>query len=153
VNHRQQLIAAILDQHDVTSQTQLVELLAEQGIAITQATVSRDLDRLGAVRVRRGGHMVYALPAEELPVDPIDRVREALTLVRRMEPSGNLLVMKTAPGNAQPLARAFDVADLTQIAGDVAGDDTVLLVAREPYTGTDLQALCNDILQGKEINA
>ena len=153
MNHRQQLIAAILDQHDVTSQTQLVELLAEQGIAITQATVSRDLDRLGAVRVRRGGHMVYALPAEELPVDPIDRVREALTLVRRMEPSGNLLVMKTAPGNAQPLARAFDVADLTQIAGDVAGDDTVLLVAREPYTGTDLQALCNDILQGKEINA
>jgi transcriptional regulator of arginine metabolism len=153
VNHRQQLIAAILDQHDVTSQTQLVELLAEQGIAITQATVSRDLDRLGAVRVRRGGHMVYALPAEELPVDPIDRVREALTLVRRMEPSGNLLVMKTAPGNAQPLARAFDVADLTQIAGDVAGDDTVLLVAREPYTGTDLQTLCNDILQGKEINA
>jgi transcriptional regulator of arginine metabolism len=153
VNHRQQLIAAILDQHDVTSQTQLVELLAEQGIAITQATVSRDLDRLGAVRVRRGGHMVYALPAEELPVDPIDRVREALTLVRRMEPSANLLVMKTAPGNAQPLARAFDVADLPQIAGDVAGDDTVLLVAREPYTGTDLQTLCNDILQGKEINA
>ncbi len=153
MNHRQQLIAAILDQHDVTSQTQLVELLAEQGIAITQATVSRDLDRLGAVRVRRGGHMVYALPAEELPVDPIDRVREALTLVRRMEPSGNLLVMKTAPGNAQPLARAFDVADLPHIAGDVAGDDTVLLVAREPYTGTDLQLLCNDILQGKEINA
>jgi transcriptional regulator of arginine metabolism len=153
VNHRQQLIAAILDQHDVTSQTQLVELLAEQGIAITQATVSRDLDRLGAVRVRRGGHMVYALPAEELPVDPIDRVREALTLVRRMEPSVNLLVMKTAPGNAQPLARAFDVADLPQIAGDVAGDDTVLLVAREPYTGADLQTLCNDILQGKEINA
>ena len=153
MNHRQQLIAAILDQHDVTSQTQLVELLAEQGIAITQATVSRDLDRLGAVRVRRGGHMVYALPAEELPVDPIDRVREALTLVRRMEPSANLLVMKTAPGNAQPLARAFDVADLPQIAGDVAGDDTVLLVAREPYTGSDLQTLCTDILQGKEINA
>jgi transcriptional regulator of arginine metabolism len=153
VNHRQQLIAAILDQHDVTSQTQLVELLAEQGIAITQATVSRDLDRLGAVRVRRGGHMVYALPAEELPVDPIDRLREALTLVRRMEPSGNLLVMKTAPGNAQPVARAFDVADLPQVAGDVGGDDTVLLVAREPYTGTDILTLCNDILQGKEINA
>ena len=63
-----------------------MELLAEQGIAITQATVSRDLDRLGAVRVRRGGHMVYALPAEELPVDPIDRVREALTLVRGWSP-------------------------------------------------------------------
>ena len=132
MNHRQQLIAAILDQHDVTSQTQLVELLAEQGIAITQATVSRDLDRLGAVRVRRGGHMVYALPAEELPVDPIDRVREVLALVRRMEPSANLLVMRTAPGNAQPLARAFDVADLPEVVGDVAGDDTVLLVAREP---------------------
>jgi transcriptional regulator of arginine metabolism len=144
VNHRQQLIAAILDQHDVTSQTQLVELLAEQGIAITQATVSRDLDRLGAVRVRRGGHMVYALPAEE-SVDPIARVREALSLVRGIEPAGNLLVLRTAPGNAMPVARAFDVADLPEVAGTIGGDDTILLVAREPGTGSDLADLCANL--------
>ena len=62
---RHQIIAAILDRCEVSSQGQLVELLAAEDIHVTQATVSRDLDRLGAVRVRRGGHMVYALPAED----------------------------------------------------------------------------------------
>ena len=149
MNHRQQLIAAILDQQEVTSQTQLVERLAEQGIAVTQATVSRDLDRLGAVRVRRGGHMVYALPAEELPVDPLDRLREALSLVRRMEASYNLVILQTAPGNAMPVARAFDVADLPEVAGTIGGDDTILLVAREPVTGSELADLCRRIQAGE----
>ena len=70
MNERHRLIAVILDRREVTSQQQLVELLAEQGVAVTQATVSRDLDRLGAVRVRRNGHMVYALPEGDEPIDP-----------------------------------------------------------------------------------
>jgi transcriptional regulator of arginine metabolism len=152
VNHRQQVIAATLDRHDVTSQLQLVELLGSQGIVVTQATVSRDLDRLGAVRVRRGGHMVYALPAEELPIDPLDRLREALALVRTIEPAGNLLVLRTAPGNGMPVARALDVADLPEVAGTIGGDDTVLLVAREPGSGADLAAICTRIQTG-EIHA
>jgi transcriptional regulator of arginine metabolism len=152
VNHRQQLIAAILDRHEVTSQTQLVEELASQGVAVTQATVSRDLDRLGAVRVRRGGHMVYALPADEIPLDPIDRLREVLALVRTLESSGNLLVMRTAPGNAMPVARAFDVADLPEVVGTIGGDDTILLIAREPLTGGELGELCRRIQAG-EVHA
>ena len=152
MNHRQQLIAAILDRHEVTSQTQLVEELAAQGVAVTQATVSRDLDRLGAVRVRRGGHMVYALPAEDIPLDPIDRLREVLALVRTLESSGNLLVMRTAPGNAMPVARAFDVADLTEVVGTIGGDDTILLIAREPLTGAELGELCRRIQAG-EVHA
>lgn len=138
---RHQILAAILDRCEVSSQSQLVELLAAEDIHVTQATVSRDLDRLGAVRVRRGGHMVYALPAEE-SVDPIARLREALSLVRGIEAAGNLLILRTAPGNAMPVARAFDIADLPEVAGTIGGDDTILLVAREPGTGSDLAELC-----------
>jgi transcriptional regulator of arginine metabolism len=152
MTHRQQLIAALLDRNTVTSQTQLVDLLARDGVMVTQATVSRDLERLGAVRVRRDGHMVYALPAEEQPVEPLARLREALALVRSLEPSGNLAVLKTAPGNAQPVAWAFDASELPEIAGTVGGDDTILLIAREPHSGVELVELCGRIQAG-EIHA
>lgn len=142
---RRQLIATLLDRRPVTSQPQLVALLADQGVHVTQATVSRDLERLGAVRVRRGGHLVYALPVEEEPADPMERLRDALLLVRSMEASGNMAVLKTAPANAMPVARAFDVADLSEIAGTVAGDDVVLVIAREPYAGADVLELCDRI--------
>jgi transcriptional regulator of arginine metabolism len=145
VPDRRRLIASLLDRFPVTSQPQLVSLLADQGVHVTQATVSRDLERLGAVRVRRDGHLVYALPAEEEPADPAQRLREALLLVRSMEPSGNLAVLKTAPANAMPVARAFDVADLPEVAGTVAGDDVVLVVAREPYSGAHVLELCDRI--------
>jgi transcriptional regulator of arginine metabolism len=142
---RRRLIASLLDRFPVTSQPQLVSLLADQGVHVTQATVSRDLERLGAVRVRKDGQLVYALPADEEPADPMQRLRDALVLVRSMEPSGNLAVLKTAPANAMPVARAFDVADLPEVAGTVAGDDVVLVVAREPCSGADVLELCDRI--------
>ena len=86
---RHQIIAAILDRREVTSQGQLVELLAAEDIDVTQATVSRDLDRLGAVRVRRGGHMVYALPAEET-VDPAGAPARGAEPRARRRAGGNL---------------------------------------------------------------
>ena len=107
--------------------------------------MSRDLERLGAVRVRKGGHLVYALPVEEGPADPLLRLREALLLVRSMESSGSMAVLKTAPANAMPVARAFDVADLPEVIGTVAGDDVVLVIAREPYAGADVLELCDRI--------
>jgi transcriptional regulator of arginine metabolism len=142
MNERQLISAVLLDRHEVTSQQQLVELLAGQGVVVTQATVSRDLDRLGAVRVRRNGHMVYALPAPEEPVDPRESLREAMARVRELEASGNLCLLRTSPGNAMPVARAFDVADLPEVCGTIGGDDTVLLIAREPATGRALVELC-----------
>jgi transcriptional regulator of arginine metabolism len=148
MSDRRQLIASLLDRHAVTSQPQLIELLADNGVNVTQATVSRDLERLGAVRVRKGGHLVYALPADETPVEPLERLREALALVRTMEPSGNLLVLKTAPANAMPVARAFDVTELAEVAGTVAGDDVILVVAREPHSGADVAAMCAEIQAG-----
>ena len=148
MSDRRQLIASLLDRHAVTSQPQLVELLAGNGVNVTQATVSRDLERLGGVRVRTGGNLVYALPADETPVEPLERLREALALVRTMEPSGNLLVLKTAPANAMPVARAFDVTELAEVAGTVAGDDVILVVAREPHSGADVAAMCAEIQAG-----
>ena len=147
MNDRQRLLALLLERHEVTSQQQLVELLQVQGVAVTQATVSRDLDRLGAVRVRSNGHMVYALPALDDPPDPEERLRDALALVRSSEASGNLLVLRTAPANAMPVASALDHADLPLLCGTVAGDDTILLVAREPSSGHQLHDLLQTYLR------
>ena len=107
MNERHRLIAVILDRREVTSQQQLVELLAEQGVAVTQATVSRDLDRLGAVRVRRNGHMVYALPEGDEPIDPQELLRQVLGAVLSIEASSNLCILKTKPAQAMPVARAL----------------------------------------------
>jgi len=132
------MIAELLDEHEVSTQQQLQQLLAGLGVDVTQATVSRDLDRLGVMRVRRHGRLVYALPEDDAPTDPIAQVVIALGLVRTMEASGNLAVLRTGPANAHPVAIAFDNASLPEIIGTIAGDDTLALVAREPNTGHDL---------------
>jgi transcriptional regulator of arginine metabolism len=94
------------------------------------------------MRVRRHGRLVYALPEEaDPPGDPLGQVVLALGLVRTMEASGNLLVLRTGPANAHPVAIAFDNASLPEIIGTIAGDDTIALVAREPSTGHDLITL------------
>ena len=138
MNDRQRMIAELLDEHEVSTQQQLQQLLAGLGVDVTQATVSRDLDRLGVMRVRRHGRLVYALPEDGTPTDPIVQVVIALGLVRTMEASGNLAVLRTGPANAHPVAIAFDNASLPEIIGTIAGDDTIALIAREPSTGNDL---------------
>ena len=145
MNHRQRLIATLLEQDELGSQAQIVTALAERGIEVTQATVSRDLDRIGAVRIRRNGRTIYALAVDEHEPDPIGRLRTALGFVRHMEASGNLLILRTAPGNAMPVARAFDLADLAEVAGTVGGDDTILVIAREPADGASVAALCGQL--------
>ncbi|MGN6379942.1 MAG: arginine repressor [Gaiellales bacterium] len=146
MNQRQVTIAQLLDEHEVSTQLQLQRLLALRGFEVTQATVSRDLDRLGAMRVRRQGRLVYALPEDgSEPQDPLAAVVIALGLVRTMEASGNLLVLRTGPANAHPVALAFDNAGLPEVIGSIAGDDTLALVAREPHTGRDLIDLIRDL--------
>ncbi len=125
----------------MTSQTQLVELLDESGITATQATVSRDLDDLGAVKVRvPGGHTVYAIP--EHPVDriaPEDHLRRVLSdWVAEVGSSENLVVLRTPPGSAHVVASALDRAGMSEILGTVAGDDTIVAIAAEGTTGKAL---------------
>lgn len=135
---RQHKIAKILETEQVTNQARLVELLKEDGVGATQATVSRDLEELGAIKVRvAGGETVYAIP--EQPHDrvaPEDHLRRVLgDWVVEVRHSGNLVVLRTPPGSAHVVASALDRAGLSDIIGTVAGDDTILVVAAERSSG------------------
>jgi transcriptional regulator of arginine metabolism len=137
-HQRQHRVARLLEQHPVASQQQLVELLAHDGVVATQATVSRDLEELGAIKVRAGGgDSVYAIP--ELPkeqVAPEDHLRRVLgEWVVEVAHSGNLAVLRTPPGSAHVVASALDRSALPAILGTVAGDDTILVVAAERVGG------------------
>ena len=135
---RQHRIAKLLEGNAVTSQTQLVDLLEADGIRATQATVSRDLEELGAVKVRTTEGPAYRVPEENAPrpappsvVDArLGRLLEDLLVT--VEASGPFVVLRTPPGGAHFLASSLDRAALPDVVGTVAGDDTVLLVTRQP---------------------
>jgi transcriptional regulator of arginine metabolism len=138
---RQQAIARLIGQHPVANQPQLLELLATERISATQATVSRDLEELGAIKVRvPGGQSVYALP--ELETDrlaPFDQLRRVLgEWVGEVASSENIVVLRTPPGCAHVVASALDRSALDGLIGTVAGDDTVLCVAGLGVTGAAL---------------
>ena len=140
---RQHRISRLLADHAVTSQGQLVELLEEDGIRATQATVSRDLEELGAVKVRvSGGDTVYAIP--ELPHEqraPEDHLRRMLAdWVVSVESSANMVVLRTPPGSAHVVGSAIDRAGLPEVLGTVAGDDTLFLVVADGASGAGVAA-------------
>jgi transcriptional regulator of arginine metabolism len=137
-HQRQHRITKLLETKAVGSQTHLVELLAGEGIEATQTTVSRDLEELGALKVRLpGGETAYALP--ELPsqqVAPEDHLRRVLgEWVVEADHSGNLVVLRTPPGSAHVVGSALDRSGFPGVIGTVAGDDTVLVVASDPSGG------------------
>jgi transcriptional regulator of arginine metabolism len=164
---RQAWVAATLANRPVRSQEELARLLAERGMPVTQATLSRDLEELGAVRVRGAdGSLVYALPEE--PGGPGSRPggvgpggagglaapaagtepdpgrsrlsRTAAELLISAEASANMVVLRTPAGAAQFLASVLDHAAWPSILGTVAGDDTVLVISRDPTGGDALAA-------------
>jgi transcriptional regulator of arginine metabolism len=138
---RQHRVSQILEKEGVTSQAELVKLLADEGIEATQVTVSRDLEELGAVKVRRpGGALVYAVPADpaERPAPEVHLRRVLGEWMADVASSGNLVIVRTPPGCAHVVGSALDRAGLTEVIGTVAGDDTVLVVARERVKGSTL---------------
>jgi transcriptional regulator of arginine metabolism len=167
---RQARIAAILAREQVRSQEELADLLERYAsVHVTQATLSRDLDELGVVRLRAaGGALVYALPEEpggpgsrpggalfppythpeptepepdrNEPAPPTRLARYLGELLTSAEASANLVVLRTPAGAAQFLASVIDHAALPSILGTVAGDDTVLVIARDPAGGEVLAA-------------
>ncbi len=156
---RQQRIADLLARTPVRSQTRLAELLADDGIEVTQATLSRDLVQMGAVRIRdEGGALVYAVPGEggdrrARPPDPAADVRLAKVAAEVLvsaESSANLVVLRTPPGAANYLASALDHADGTAVLGTIAGDDTVLLVTRDPTGGGALASQLLALAEGTD---
>ena len=148
---RHQRIVDLVAHHEIRSQTELADLLAEHGVNVTQATLSRDLVELDAVKVRsRSGALVYAVPAEggdRAPLVPHETAatsqrlgRLCVDLLVSAEGSANLAVLRTPPGAAQFLASAFDKAELPEVLGTIAGDDTVLVIGRDPKGGPALAA-------------
>ncbi|HEU4421812.1 MAG TPA: arginine repressor [Pilimelia sp.] len=138
-------IVELIRERPVRSQTELADLLAADGVQVTQATLSRDLEELGAVKVRGAdGPAVYLIPedgkpplrpAEHAPARLVRLLRELLTGV---DASGNLAILRTPPGAAQFLASALDRSGLPEVVGTIAGDDTILVVAREATGGVNL---------------
>lgn len=138
---RQHRIAGLLERNSVSSQGQLVQLLTRDGVVATQATVSRDLEEMGAIKVRAGGgDSVYAIP--DLPKEqrtPEDHLRRVLgDWVVDVDHSHNLVVLRTPPGSAHVVASALDRAGLPSILGTVAGDDTIMVVVSERSTGVKI---------------
>lgn len=145
---RQHRIQRLLEDNAVSNQEVLVDLLAADGVVATQATVSRDLEDLGAVKVRvPGGETVYAVPA--LPKDavaPEEHLRRVCSeWVVEVSHSHNLVVLRTPPGSAHVVGSALDRAGLPEVLGTVAGDDTLLLVAAESTTGQVVARRISDL--------
>lgn len=137
---RQGKILQLVEQRHLSTQAELADALHEQGIDTVQTTVSRDIAQLGLVKVRNGnGKLVYALPGAA----DLRRIEEVAAAMRRwangMTPAGQLLVITTPNGLAAPLADAIDEAGLADVAGTIAGENTIFVAARDGMSGTDLE--------------
>ena len=149
-NQRQRMIADWLREHRVGSQEELVARLSLAGIAATQATVSRDLLELGAVKLKREGSIRYVMPEQVEAGHSAAKLDRLLAeWVDAIIPAGNLLVLKTPPGSANLVANALDAAGLTEVAGTLAGDDTIFVAIAD---GTDTHAVAT-MLQRRRSGA
>jgi transcriptional regulator of arginine metabolism len=146
---RQGAILRLVQEQQLSTQADVARALSEEGLEAVQATISRDISQLGLVKVRNPeGRLVYALPGAA----DLDRLGELTAALRRLvvslEATGNLVVVRTPPGNANVLGRAFDDANLPDVAGCVAGDDTIFVAARDGTTGADLAQQLRHHLEG-----
>jgi transcriptional regulator of arginine metabolism len=137
---RRRTIRDLLSRDSVTSQADLLARLRARGYSVTQATVSRDLQALGAEK-QRGRYSLVS--KRQVASDGVSRILSGY--VNSIAASGNLVVLKTPPGAAQMVAAALDGAGLDGVLGTVAGDDTVLVVASEPATGSGLKHKLEEI--------
>ena len=138
-HERHGAILRLVRERSLSTQADLVAALRDAGHTVVQTTISRDIHDLGLVKIRNDdGRLVYAPPGT---TDPGSRALFNDALGRwalSCEPSGNMLVVETPPGFASPLAQAVDEASHPLVAGTIAGENTVLLISREPATGRDL---------------
>ena len=135
-SRRQAIILEVVDREALHSQEELRKRLRQRGFDATQATISRDLEQLGAVKLKRGGVLSYALPdqfgAADWSAGRLERI--VGEFVMSVEASGQIVVLKTPPGSAHLVASALDNAQLQEIAGTVSGDDTLFVAVREGTT-------------------
>jgi transcriptional regulator of arginine metabolism len=147
---RQGAILRLVREQTLATQADLAQALHDQGFDVVQTTVSRDVAELGLVKVRNAeGRLVYALPGAE----DLDRLSELATALRRwvlsFEPSGNLLVVRTPAGFASPLAEVIDRAGPADVAGTIAGENTIFVAARDGVGGVELAETFRHYLEGE----
>jgi transcriptional regulator of arginine metabolism len=130
---RQKALAELIRGGSLANQEELTARLRAQGFDVTQATVSRDLDQLGAIKVRRAGSVSYALPDQIGDSDWAAARLERIFAewVQSVEAAGNLLVLKTPPGSAHLVGLALDQGQLSEVAGTICGDDTLFVALRD----------------------
>ena|SRR5947209_4894312 len=146
---RQGTILRLVQDRALSTQQEVADALRASGIETVQATVSRDIAQLGLVKVRNAeGRLVYALPGSE----DLARLDELTSALRRwtlsLEPTGNLLVLKTPAGFASPLAEVIDRVAPHEVAGTIAGENTVFIAPRNGLTGADLAQQFRHHLEG-----
>jgi transcriptional regulator of arginine metabolism len=146
---RQGVILRLVQERELATQSEVADALRDQGYDAVQTTVSRDIAQLGLVKVRAGsGRLVYAMPGAA----DLDRLSELTSALRRwaisLTPSANLLVVHTPSGYASALSEAIDGAHLSDVAGSIAGENTIMVAARDGLTGADLAEQFRHHLEG-----
>jgi transcriptional regulator of arginine metabolism len=145
---RQGTILRLIRDREINTQTELADALAEEGFEVTQTTVSRDLRELGLNKVRgANGHLVYAQGPDLDQLETLSRALQRWVLT--MEPSGNMVVIRTPNGYADPVAQAIDESGHPEVLGTVAGENTVLVVAVEGVTGGKLADSLGSLAMGR----
>jgi transcriptional regulator of arginine metabolism len=147
---RQGAILRLVREQELSTQEELAAALRDHGVETVQTTVSRDISQLGLVKVRNAeGKLVYALPGAE----DLDRLSELATALRRtatgIVAAANLVIVHTPPGNANVLARAIDNAALPDVAGTIAGDDTIFVAPRDGVSAPELAEELRHHLEGE----
>jgi transcriptional regulator of arginine metabolism len=129
---RHRAIADLIRSNTLSSQEELADRLSALGFAVTQATISRDLEQIGAVKVRRSGALSYALPESVGEAPPPRLAAVFRDWVRSVEAAANLVVIRTPPGSAHLVGVALDQSALAEIVGTICGDDTIFVACRAP---------------------
>jgi transcriptional regulator of arginine metabolism len=143
---RQRAIADLIRSNALSSQEELAERLCSLGFATTQATISRDLEQIGAAKLRRNGQLSYALPEPARNGAPPRLSSVFRDWVRSVEPAANFVVIKTPPGSAHLVGVALDHSDLSEVVGTICGDDTIFVACR---SGAEAAALSSKL--GREL--
>jgi transcriptional regulator of arginine metabolism len=137
-DRRQRAITDLIRADALSNQEELAERLTSLGFAVTQATISRDLEQIGAVKVRRGGQLSYALPDQVQGSAGPALAAVLRDFVRSIDSAGNLVIIRTPPGSAHLVGVALDQSGIPEIVGTICGDDTIFIACPGP---SDVAAL------------
>lgn len=135
---RRRTMRSLLGEADIVNQAEILDALAGSGYEVTQATVSRDLDAIGAVRVKDNGSFVYRLGGLDVTEQRAALLQAVNEFVESVVTSGNLVVLSVPPGAAQFVASRIDAAGVNGVVGTIAGDDTILVVASEKHAASEV---------------